>query len=318
MFSLRSLLPTCQRRLLCCKPFSYTIRSLNQYRLQDCLTNMNLPRLPVFTAEWVRVLGVNVRYFRLGKGPPIVLLHGLGESSIIWAYNIEPLAKSYTVYALDLPGHGHSDKPKWPYSLNKSVDFLSSFLSILNLERPHLIGNSLGGMIALETAFKQPNQLGKLVLVDSAGLGKELASFLKIMTLPLVGELMTMPTKAGLRFLLKQVVANPHSIPNDLIESLVQERNRKGNKRSMLRILRSGVNIRGIHTRLIDVSRLEYLNVPTYILWGREDKIFPSSHGQNAAMRLPRGRLTVFEDCGHWPQIEKHREFNRLVVEFLK
>ena len=279
---------------------------------------MNLPRLPVFTAEWVRVLGVNIRYFRLGKGAPIVLLHGLGESSTIWAYNIVQLSKNYTVYALDLPGHGHSDKPKWRYNLNISVDFLSSFLSTLNLERPHLIGSSLGGMIALEIAFKQPNQLGKLVLVDSAGLGKELPFFLKIMTLPLVGELMTIPTKAGFRFLLKQVVANPHSIPNDLIESLVQERNRKGNKQSMLRILRSSVNIRGIHKHLIDLSRLEHLNVPTYILWGREDKIFPSSHGKNAAMRLPRGRLTVLDNCGHWPQIEKHREFNRLITDFLK
>jgi len=279
---------------------------------------MNFPNLPLFAAEWIRVLGANIRYFRFGTGPPIVLLHGLGESAIIWAYNLESLSKKYTVYALDLPGHGNSDNPKWKYSLNNFVEFLSSFLSTLNLQNPHLIGHSLGGMIALETAFKQPKQLGKLVLVDSAGLGKELASFLKIMTLPLVGELMTMPTKAGLRFLLKQVIPDPQGIPNDLVESLAHERNRKGNKQSMLRILRSGINIRGIHFHLIDLLRLEYLNVPTYVLWGRDDKIFPYSHGKNAAMRLPRGRLTVLDDCGHWPQIEKHKEFNRLVVEFLR
>jgi pimeloyl-ACP methyl ester carboxylesterase len=129
---------------------------------------------------------------------------------------------------------------------------------------------------------------------------------------------MTMPTKAGLRFLLKQVIPDPQGIPNDLVESLAHERNRKGNKQSMLRILRSGINIRGIHSHLIDLLRLEYLNVPTYVLWGRDDKIFPYSHGKNAAMRLPRGRLTVLDDCGHWPQIEKHKEFNRLVVEFLR
>ena len=279
---------------------------------------MNLPSLPMFTAEWVSVLGINTRYFKVGKGPPLVLLHGLGDSATIWAYNIGPLSKKYTVYALDFPGHGHSDKPKWDYNLNKAVDFLSLFLKTLNLEKPHLIGNSLGGMIALETAFKQPNKLGKLILVGSAGLGKELPLFLKMMTIPLIGELFTVPTKVGLRFLLNQIVTKPRGIPNDLVEHLARERNIQGNKQSMLRILRSGANFRGIHSHLIDLPRLEYLNVPTYIIWGREDKIFPHSHGKNAAMKLPRGRLTIFDNCGHWPQIENHLEFNQFIMEFLR
>ena len=88
-----------------------------------------------------------------GEGEPLLLLHGLGASLMAWALNIEPLSRKFSVYAIDIPGHGDSEKPDMDYLLPTAVDFVRDFMRALGIERASIAGNSMGGMIALKTAI---------------------------------------------------------------------------------------------------------------------------------------------------------------------
>jgi len=115
------------------------------------------------------------RFFRMGEGPPLILLHGLGESSVVWFDNMAPLAASHTVYAVDLPGHGGTFKPLWDRPLEQSVQFMVDFMDALDISTASMLGNSVGGLLALATALRHPQRVDRLVLEGSAGLGREKA-----------------------------------------------------------------------------------------------------------------------------------------------
>ncbi len=267
--------------------------------------------------EWITAAGVRVRCYRAGTGPPLLLLHGLGEAAAVWYGNVTPLAKERSVYAMDLPGHGASDKPDWSYTLEEGVNFLQAFLDVLGLERVSLIGNSMGGLLAMAFALEHPRRVDRLALEDSAGLGREVAWFLRVMSLPGLGEALARQNRKSVRWLLRRVFHSRSFATERLLELLYRERNWPGNKEAMLRMLRRGVSIAGMKPSVILTDRLRELQAPTLVFWGLHDAIFPVAHGQRAAELLPNGRLEVFKRCGHWPHIEANQPFNRLALDFL-
>ncbi|MBM3926046.1 MAG: alpha/beta fold hydrolase [SAR202 cluster bacterium] len=266
---------------------------------------------------WTRARGVNVRYFRLGQGPPVVLIHGLGESSLVWCSNMEELASNHTVIALDLPGHGASDNPQWRYSLDESQEFLIDFMDSLHLHQPSLIGNSMGGLVSLSLGLDRPERIDKLVLANSAGLGREVAGFLRLLSLPLLGEFMALPKQQGVRFLMSRLPDDDDGLTEAFVAALFEERRRPGNTAAMLRMLRSGVNLLGVKPWAVLTNRLSELKAPTLVLWGKRDAIFPVKHAYRAAKLIPKARLKVFDNCGHWPQRDARKAFNKLVLQFL-
>jgi 4,5:9,10-diseco-3-hydroxy-5,9,17-trioxoandrosta-1(10),2-diene-4-oate hydrolase len=226
------------------------------------------------------------------------------------------LAQGHTVYDLDLPGHGASDNPEWTNRLDRSVEFLLAFVDALSIQRASLVGNFMGGLLALSTALKYPQRVDRLVLEDSVGLGREVAWFLRLMSLPGLGELMTRPRREGVRWSLNRTFSDPSFISEELVESLLRERSRPGNKTAMLRILRRGINLAGVKKAFVLLDRLVDLEVPTLVVWGREDSIFPVAQGERTAGLIPGGRLEVFDECGHWPYLEARDAFNGLLQEF--
>ena len=266
---------------------------------------------------WTRARGANVRYFRLGQGPPVLLIHGLGESSLVWCSNMEELASNHTVIALDLPGHGASDNPLWDYSLDSSREFLIAFMDSLGLQRPSLIGNSMGGLLSLSVGLDRPERVDKLVLANSAGLGREIAGFLRLLSLPLLGEFMARPKQRGSRFVTSHLPDTDDGLAEVFVAALSEERQRPGNTASMLRMLRAGVNLLGVKPWAVLTNRLSELKAPTLLLWGRQDVIFPVKHAYRAAKLIPKVWLKVFDNCGHWPQRDARNDFNSLVLRFL-
>jgi 4,5:9,10-diseco-3-hydroxy-5,9,17-trioxoandrosta-1(10),2-diene-4-oate hydrolase len=230
---------------------------------------------------------------------------------------MDALASHHTVIALDLPGHGASDKPDWRYSLEKSTGFLIAFMDALQLDRVSLVGNSMGGLMALAVVLEQPERLHRLILVDSAGLGREIAGFLRLMSIPVVGEIMARPTRGGVRWTLHRMFHDDSFATPQFIEALYQERRVPGNKQAMLRILRYGANLFGLRPHAFLARRLSEVKTPTLVAWGRQDTIFPVSHAAKAAVLLPHSHLQIYDQCGHWPHIEKQQEFNPLVLNFL-
>jgi pimeloyl-ACP methyl ester carboxylesterase len=136
----------------------------------------------------IDVGGLPVHHLTAGEGPPLVLLHALGESALDWRWVLPALARTHRVYALDLPGFGYSGKPSAEYSPAFFARFVSVYLDALGLERAAVVGNSLGGLAALRLALSEPARVGALGLVSSAGLGQEVTYALRLPTLPGYGE----------------------------------------------------------------------------------------------------------------------------------
>ncbi len=141
--------------------------------------------------RYIKVGTVNTRYWMAGEGPPVILLHGVTNSVEDWLLNFHMLAENYRVYAVDFMGHGKTDKPlSASYHVKDLARFIAAFMDALQVEKAHLIGHSLGGMISFYLAMDFSAYVEKLVVVSSAGLSKWLPMFMRLITMPLVGELL--------------------------------------------------------------------------------------------------------------------------------
>lgn len=268
----------------------------------------------------MKVGDVRVRCLEAGAGgPPLVLVHGLGASADIWKDNILQLSAGYRVYAPDLIGFGRTDKPDIGYSPFDFVAFLRNFTGALNLEKVSMAGLSLGGGIALLYALEYPQRIDRLILVDSAGLGREMTLPLRLGSIPFPLHWFKAP-RPVLRGLMKRLVYNPDVITADLEDLYCNMLSHPEARRTVFRVLGSVANLAGAKKEALALTRgrLSTIKAPTLIVWGKNDRILPPDHGIYAQQQIPGSRLHVFEQCGHMPNLEKPREFNELVLKFLE
>ena len=265
----------------------------------------------------VAVDGVRARYVAAGEGPPVVLLHGLTSSKAVWWNNIGPLSERHRVYALDLPGHGDSEKPNISYDARSMIEFLRGFLNAVGHERAALIGGSLGGGLALHTALAYPDMVSKLALCGSGALGREVALAIRLASLPWLGELLVGEPLGGPRVMLRKILYDKSLARGALLEELRRTNRMRGAREAALKIIRNYIRPWGVRRKYIVTGRLRGLETPTMIFWGADDEIIPVSHAYRAAKALPRCELHVFGSCGHWPYVERADDFNRLTLEFL-
>ncbi|GBD10453.1 4,5:9,10-diseco-3-hydroxy-5,9, 17-trioxoandrosta-1(10),2-diene-4-oate hydrolase [bacterium HR23] len=267
--------------------------------------------------RWVTVLGRRVHLVAVGAGTPVLLLHGLGASWVAWEPLLPRLAPHLRVFAPDLPGHGDSD-PLRPYSLDNATPWMEGLLEALGIERVVVVGNSLGGLIALHFTLERPRRVSHLVLVDSAGLGREVALSLRLATLPVIGEMLEAPSERGTQRLLRRLVfADPRLITPALVTELTRVRSRPGAKATVLEALRYGIGLGGIKRHVLLLHRLREVACPILVVWGGQDAIFPVGQALRAREIAPHVRVAVFPRSGHWPHYEEPDAFARLLLEFL-
>ena len=270
--------------------------------------------------RYIQVGNIKTRYWTSGDGPSTaILLHGLGGYVENWEDNIAALAQGRRVYALDLAGFGRSDKPKVEYTIQFLVKFVRDFMTVLNIDQATLIGASLGGAIALQFALQYPQQVEKLVLSASAGLGKEVSILLRILTLPVLGNVLARPSRDGSAQLMKEILYDPHLITDEWVDEDYEISSLPGAQRSLLNALRTLSNILGVRSEVYQpiLDRLGEIEVPALVIWGAQDRILPVAHAHQAMKRLPHARLHILEPCGHLPNVERVDEFNALVLDFL-
>ncbi|MDI6814545.1 MAG: alpha/beta hydrolase [Dehalococcoidales bacterium] len=263
--------------------------------------------------------GIKTRYAVGGAGSPVLLIHGFGQFLEVWGFNIFPLSKHYLVCAMDLPGHGLSDKPSGKYTLSFATEFITDFMQTLGIERASLIGHSLGGLIGLNAAINFPERVDQLILVDCGGLSKEVPFFYRLCTVPVLGELIMMPTiKAGLKYGIKRAFYNPDLVIEEMINIDYEFMNMPKTKQAMLNLIRSNANFKGLYPEVIITDKLHLIKSPTLFIHGEQDKTIPFTYAQDACKLIPNARLKVIAKCGHCPHIEKAPEFNGAVIAFLE
>ncbi|MCK5210978.1 MAG: alpha/beta fold hydrolase [Cyclobacteriaceae bacterium] len=279
---------------------------------------MKFPQLP--KDQFIKIGSVNTRYWSIGtKGTNLILVHGLGGYAENWMFNIEALAKHFHVYVLDLIGFGKSDKPNPSNSYDDFAMFINEFMKKMKIEKASMIGNSLGGGIILHYALQFPKKLNKLILVCSSCLGKEISILFRIASIPIIGEILTRPSRRGMYKFYKEIVYDKSLVTDEFIELGYQMSSLPGAQRSYLKTTRANVNFFGSKSKIIDHIRinLHKITAPTLIIWGNQDKILPVSHAHIAEKSIPNSTLHIFEKCGHVPMIEYVDDFNSIAIKFM-
>jgi len=254
-----------------------------------------------------------------GEGPAVLLLHGLGSSLDTWRRNVQPLADAgYRVLAPDLPGHGDSDKPvSLDYDPLATVDFTSRLLDALGVQKASLVGNSAGGLVATMFALEHPERTGRLALVAPGGLGRQISWFLRLMSVPAIGEFLYHPWTYHLMGINKRVFHEPSSVPDGVLTEMARVHALPGSIRATLRSLRSSINLKGVRPEWQVLDRLPQLAAPLMCLWREQDNIIPVSHSSLIKNAIPQSLVRTLPQCGHWAHMEKADEFNNLLTRFL-
>ena len=260
-----------------------------------------------------------VRYWQAGdRGTPIVLVHALGASVEFWARVMPELAKRHRVYALDLIGFGQSDKPDAAYSEAFMASVVSDFVDTMQLERFHLIGNSMGGAVSQRVAREMPHRVDRLVLVCSGGLGRGISPRVCLLSVPLLGELLARPRPEFTRRLIRGGMVVREGACDELLDANVTYSRSPGASRSFLRTLRGGVRRDGQRPDIVEAHRSAFgqLVPPTLVMWGDRDPIIPTDY-LDAIQAMPRLSVHRFEGCGHYPQLERPEQFCAVVLDYL-
>jgi 4,5:9,10-diseco-3-hydroxy-5,9,17-trioxoandrosta-1(10),2-diene-4-oate hydrolase len=270
--------------------------------------------------HYVNAGGIKTRYWSLGNdGPAIILIHGLGASAEIWMHNVAALAKDHKVFVPDLPGFGYSEQPPPSFSPFNFASFINNFMEALNILKAYIIGQSLGGGIALQFALQFPQKAEKLVLVDCAGFGKEVRWTLKLLSLPWIGELVSQPTRLGVALFFKYAVHDSAVITKEFIDIYYKIFTQPGFQQFLLRTTRSILNIHGAKEEALApiIENLHRIMQPALIVWGANDQVLPIQQAYLGKEKMPHAQLHIMERCGHIPSLERPEEFNGAVLKFL-
>jgi pyruvate dehydrogenase E2 component (dihydrolipoamide acetyltransferase) len=256
--------------------------------------------------ETVTVDAGTLRFLRTGEGgEPLVLLHGFGGDLNNWLFNVEALAADRAVYALDLPGHGGSTKQVGDGELGFLVAALRGFLDSQGIERAHLAGHSMGGLVAAALALEDPERVLSLTLVDSAGLGPEI-------DLDYIEGFVAASGRRELKPVLQRLFADPDLVTRQMIDDVLKYKRLDGVQEA-LRALADRLFADGRQQRVL-TDELRSFQSPMLVIWGNQDQVIPVDHA-NAAPESAETK--ILPSVGHSPHMEAAGDFNRTLAGFL-
>lgn len=274
-----------------------------------------------FDPRHLSLHGHDLAYREAGEGPTLLLIHGMAGSSRAWRAVMPDLSERYHVLAPDLPGHGGSAPPTGDYSLGNLAATLRDLLGVLGIERATIIGQSLGGGVAMQLAYQHPELAERLVLVGSGGLGREVSWMIRALSLPGAEYVAPVIFPGFVRDLGDRVAGVAERLgvraPRlaemwDAYATLTSPEHRDAFLRTVHAVIEPGGQAVSATDRLYLAAA-----VPTLIVWGDVDPIIPVSHGIAAHDAMPGSRLEIFEGVGHFPHVEDPLRFTRVLFDFL-
>ena len=276
--------------------------------------------MPEVTLRGGEVDGLALHYVAAGRGPVVVLLHGLGGFAESWRDTIEALATRATVFALDLPGFGRSAKPRTTYRLGYFASALHGFLDAMGIAQASLVGHSLGASVAVTYALTHPARTERLALVAGLvpGFSFKMSLGYRLIALPVVGEALS---RCGSAAVYKAAVARCfHTAKPGDVEFLVEhDYAARTAPEARAAWLATARHIRADFVeRRADYRRaLATLDLPVLFVHGRQDPAVAPRHAGEAAAGIPRAALRWVDACGHFPHLEHPQAVNGWLAEFL-
>lgn len=275
-----------------------------------------------FKVRKVRIHGYNRAFIMAGRGPALLLLHGIGMNHKTWLPVLPELSRHFTVIAPDLLGHGASDKPRADYSIAGYANGMRDLLTYLGIPSATIVGNSLGGGIAMQFAYQFPHMTERIVLVASGGLGRSVNPIIKALTIPGSGPVLTAAVNPVLRMAvvpaMQRVAATglPHTGDLQGLAEAYDALADAPTRAAFLHVLRAACDWRGQVITMIDRAYLAR-TVPTMVVWGDRDLVIPVKHAYSAHELLPGSRLEIFPGAGHMPHEEDPERFAQALTEFI-
>ncbi len=241
---------------------------------------------------------------RGNEGPVVLLIHGFGGDLDNWLFNIDALATSAKVYALDLPGHGQSTKQLAGADLSGLATAVLAFMDTVGVESAHLVGHSVGGGVAATMAFDAPDRVLSLSLISSAGLGREINS-------QYIDGFVNSVSRRELKPVLINLFADSKLVSRSLIDDLLKYKRIDG-VQGALESLSAALFADG-EQKTILTEKISSLDVKTLVVWGAVDEIIPASHAQS----LENADVQVIQGAGHMVQMEQASQVNDLIKEHI-
>lgn len=262
-----------------------------------------------FEAWEVDLHGHRAVYRAAGSGPPVVLIHGMVNSSLHWREVALRLADRFTVIAPDLIGHGDSATPRGDYSLGAHAAAIRDLLVAIGVGPATVVGHSLGGGVAMQYFWQFPERVERLALVSSGGLGPEVSPMLRGAALPGASVAIraaaagrTLRGLSGIAAQLDQRGSDKATYVRAVVRAMRPLQSR-GGRRAFVETLRAVVDAHG--QRVSAVDRLYLLGpVPTMIVWGERDHTIPIEHGRAAAEAIPNSQFATLPKAAHFPHLE--------------
>ncbi len=277
------------------------------------------PSLPTSMTNGQTSASTNLYKEVYGSGDPILCLHGLGASGFSWRHFIAPFSQNNKLILVDFKGCGKSPKPRDShYSTEEKADEIYKLIIEENLTNLTLIGNSLGGAVALILAIRlgkqEPNRLSKLVLIDSAGDKNYLPPHLKLIRSILGAPIVYLaPSKLAAKMTLRMCYYDRKKATREQVAAYAGPMASPGGRHALLQTCRQCIPPHADEL----IAQLNTITVPTFILWGRQDRVIPLRVGELLHQAIPNSTLEIIEHCGHIPQEEKPDETIALISKFL-
>jgi pyruvate dehydrogenase E2 component (dihydrolipoamide acetyltransferase) len=249
-----------------------------------------------------------INYLKLGsaESAPIIFVHGFGSDLNSWMFNQPQLAQTHTTYALDLPGHGESDKQVQEGSVIEFAEAVAKFMDGLNIDRAHLVGQSLGGAIAMQLSASHPEKAASLTLISTAGLGPDI-------NIPYIEAFIGATGRKDLKPELEKLFADPQQVSRDMINNVLKYKRMDGVEQVLKAIAASC--FAGGRQSTVMREHLAGFKGPIQVIFGERDAIIPARHAEGLP---PDIRVHIIAAAGHMPHMEAASEVNRLIAEVAK
>jgi 4,5:9,10-diseco-3-hydroxy-5,9,17-trioxoandrosta-1(10),2-diene-4-oate hydrolase len=269
------------------------------------------------TSHWLEG-EYRLHYNEAGTGPNLVLLHGSGPGVSGWSNfrgNFGVFAERFRTVIPDLPGFGRSERPPFDRAYPRvAADHLVRLLDALGMEKAHLLGNSMGGYVAFEFALAYPDRVDRIVGMGPGGLAANILGPEQSEGARRLGEFMAAPSKEAMERWVDTMVGNKSVVDDQLIEERLANALAPGAIESAVAIFMS----LGQHPEPVPLyARVKNIKAPTLITWGRDDRMLPVEGSLFGFRQMPNAELHIFSKCGHWAQVERKSDFERLVIDFL-